>query len=181
MQLVVSAAAKAGRRRSKGVKRPSEALSREIARILQREPGIPKAKLARELGVTRVTVSRYLHTMQVDVAKAAARDAAVRQRVEMSHVDLVERVASAADEVRSVIGRLRKAQVPQPGKASAVFRGYASLTQLYRLLGELLGQVQPATTNVYLTKVEALLATPASVSALPPAVRAAMGIAADHG
>jgi hypothetical protein len=58
-----------------------------------------------------------------------------------------------------------------PATASATFRGFGTLERLYRLVGELLGELSPPTTNVYLTRVEALLAGEVDTAALSPQLR----------
>lgn len=161
-------------RYERGVKRPAAALLAGIQELLAKDPSISKSEIARRLGVSRQTVLYAMRAMSVAVAIAAERDDAARHRLAVDHLTLIERVLATADEVRVDLGTLRKLP-PAPGTASVVFRGYAVLNNVHRLLGELLGEISPPTTNVYLTRVEALLCQPTDPSTLSTTSRTALG------
>jgi hypothetical protein len=103
----------------------------------------------------------------------AGAGAVARERAADTYLDLLTHVSEAARAVREEIGRL--ATLPlHPATSGVVFRGFGTLERLLRLQAELLGDVSPPTTNVYLTRVEALLTAPVPQEALPKEVRAAL-------
>jgi DNA-binding Lrp family transcriptional regulator len=165
-------------RYARGVQRLNPALVERLQAELRAEPTISKAELARRVQASRATVGYYLRRLQDDVHDAATRNGAVRERAALSQLDLVQRVAEAADEVRAEIGKLRAA----PGgtsNPSVTFRGYGVLTQLLRLLAELVGEIAPV-QNTYVLQVQALLQRPVAVAELSPTARAALRVD-DHG
>jgi predicted transcriptional regulator len=147
----------------RGVRNLRPELVEGIRLALSKEPGISKAEVARRLGVSRATVGYYLRAMKDVVAdtRTAARDTVVRNQLE-----LVARVSESVDALESDLQRVR--QLPfGTSSAQVLFRGYATLVTYHRLLGELLGQVSPPTTNLYLVKVEQLLRAEISPARLP--------------
>ncbi|MBI5500851.1 MAG: winged helix-turn-helix transcriptional regulator [Deltaproteobacteria bacterium] len=141
--------------------------------MLAADPGVSKSELARRVGVSRTTLAYYLRSMPIEVQAAQGATAETRRKVALDHFDLLDRIAAAADDVREVIADLRK-QPTTPATAGAIFAGHRTAERLWRLLGELLGQVAPPTTNIYLTRVEALLSGPVDRASLSPTLRSAL-------
>ncbi len=166
---LVAASTTAPGRYARGVRSPNPVKLAALRALLEADPTLSKAEIGRRVGLSRASVGYYLRTVSADLARA--RGAAAERRV-LSHVDLVERVAGTADELREEIGKLRAAK----GTNSAtVFAGYRTLVQVERLLGELLGEIKPPTQNTYLVQVAALLDRPLDPSALSDAARVALG------
>jgi AcrR family transcriptional regulator len=130
-----------------------------------------KADLGRKVGLSRTAVAYYLRSMTTDLAAAAAQNVEVKRRRVLNHLDLVERVASTADEAREEIAKLRATKGVNP---SVIFAGYRALTGIERLLAELLGDIQPPTQNTYVLQVAALLDQPVALSALSEPSRAVL-------
>jgi predicted transcriptional regulator len=148
-----------------------------VARIqseLVERPDISKSELARRLGTSRQTVIQYLRTMQREVKDAERRVAEIRDRRAITHLDLVDRVAKAADEIDSMIAELRNEPMA-PGTAATMFRGYSVLERMLRLLGEAIGEVSPpAQNNVYIERLQTVMTQPISTSLLSPTARDAL-------
>jgi predicted transcriptional regulator len=134
--------------------------------VLAENPTISKRALAAEAGISRAAVYMYLATMKADVMKAATQSRDVLERSAMTHLDLIDRLKVSTIDIESVISELRVMPMTT-ANASAVFRGYSVLEKHHRLIGELLGEVSPPTTNVYLTQVQALLSRPVDPATLP--------------
>lgn len=162
-----------GSRYERGVRSLRPDVVDSIRAALTADPAVTKSELARRVGVSRATLGYYLRGMGENAESVAKRRDDHGERIAASHAELVERVALSVEEVR---GEIRKLQAfpTSPTSASAVFRGYGTLERLFRLLGELLGQVSPPTTNVYLQKVEVLLSSPVGADSLSPMLRAAL-------
>jgi hypothetical protein len=111
--------------------------------------------------------------MPEQVQAVAARKAAVQDRLADGHLELLAKVATAGEEVREVIAELRGLPIT-PATASAIFRGHAVLERYHRLTAELLGEIAPPTTNIYLTRVEAMLSAQVNPGSLSPELRAAL-------
>jgi hypothetical protein len=173
MVVAIKQSAPAGSRWDRGIKRPNEVKLAALGVLLEREPGLSKAELCRRTGIGRSTLPYYLRALGGAVAAAASKNAEVKERAALTHLGLLDRVLSAADEVRSEIAKLTSSQ-PDPTIAQAVFRGHATLNQIHRLVGELLGDIAPPTTNIYLTKLDAFLSAPVQPGQLSPALRAAI-------
>lgn len=135
------------------------------------QPAITHADLARQVGVSRATIGYYLRGLGSDLRRAATAREEIGARLAVTQLDVVDRVVRASDELRGDIGRARAA-----GDTIGVFRGFSTLERYLRLLGELLGEVAPASTvtNVYLTKVSALLDAPIDAESVPTLVRTAL-------
>jgi DNA-binding Lrp family transcriptional regulator len=167
--------AKRPSRYSRGVKQLDPALVNGIHAILEQNPGISNAELARRLSKSRQTILYYRRALRAELANLAARNDQAKERLVMSQLDLVDRVTEAADDVRREISRF-KSRDPDPVIATVKFRGHGTLNQIHRLLGEILGEVSPATTNIYLTRMEAFVAADTvDPATLPPHVRARLG------
>ncbi len=167
--------AKQASRYARGVKQLDPALVSEMHAVLEQNPGISNAELARRLSKSRQTILYYRRALRAELAKFAARDEHVKERLVLSQLDLVDRVVEAADDVRSDISRF-KSRDPDPVIATVKFRGHNTLNQIHRLLGELVGEVSPPTTNIYLTRMEAFVAADTvDPATLPPHVRARLG------
>jgi hypothetical protein len=111
--------------------------------------------------------------MGEEVQEVAKRDADVKQRSARSHLDLLEQLGAATEELRAEIEQLQT--MPRtPASAASIFRGFAVLERYYRLLGELLGEISPPQTNVYLTKIDALLASSVDPVRFSPSLQAAL-------
>jgi hypothetical protein len=124
--------------------------------LLEQHPGISNAELARRLGKSRQTILYYRKALRAELEQLAARDEKVKERMVLDQLDLVERVTEAADDVRQEIRRLTSSD-PDPVIASTKFRGHGTLNQIHRLLGELIGEVSPPTTNVFLTRMDTFI------------------------
>ena len=147
----------------------------QIRNLLAQEPTLTKADLARRLGVSRATLGYYWRHLSTDSQETSR----TLQAPAITHSILVERVAHAADDVRLVIADLR-AGPATPANAASVFKGYGALEPLWRLFGELMGDVSPG-GNVYLTKVEAMLSAPIRDRDLSPGLQAALQVAQADG
>jgi hypothetical protein len=136
-----------------------------------------KADLCVRVGIGRSTFPYYLRHIRGAVAEATTKNEDARQRVALSHIDLVERVSSAAGEVREEIARLRAATGAK--NTSAIFAGYRTLVQIERLVAELIGEIAPPVQNTYIVQVAALLERPVAVSSLSATARSALGMGND--
>lgn len=161
-------------RYARGVKRLNPVLVSGIHALLEKQPGISNAELARRLSCSRQTVIYYRRALRSELEKLAARDDKVKARIVLDQLDLVQRVTEAADDVRSEIARFTSSQ-PDPVVASVKFRGHGALNQIHRLLGELIGEVAPPTTNIFLTRMDAFVADVVDPDKLPSHVRARLG------
>jgi transcriptional regulator with XRE-family HTH domain len=161
-------------RYARGIKQPNPVKLSAVSALLAAHPSISKSELARRAGLTRATVGYYMKHLAAEVAAAAEKKAEVRERTVASHLDLLERVTRSADEVGAEVERLRS-RTPDPAVARAFFAGHSTLNAIHRTLGELLGEIAPPTHNVYLTKIDALLAAPVDAASLPAHVRATLG------
>ncbi len=159
-------------RYARGVKRLNPVLVSGIHGLLEQHPAISNAELARRLSCSRQTVIYYRRALRAELEKLAERDESVKTRLVLDQLDLVRRVTEAADDVKSEIARFRSSQ-PDPVIASVKFKGHGTLNQIHRLLGELIGEVSPPTTNIFLTRMDAFVAEDTVDPAkLPPHVRA---------
>ncbi len=168
---MVVTAKNAGSRYARGIRAPDPAKLRAVRELLERDPAITKKALAEAAGLSRTALGYYLRAMRDELAAVATKNEDVRRRQVLSHLDLVERVSGTADEVRSEISKLRATNGANP---AAIFAGYRTLVAVERLLGELLGEVRPASTTVYMQKIDVLLATPADDARFSPELRAAL-------
>ncbi len=171
--MVVTAKPAAGRY-TRGIKQPNAVRLSAVSALLTAEPTISKAELARRTGLSRTSVAYYLRHIAVEVAAAAEKQTEVRERAVETHLDLLDRVARSADDVRAEVARFRS-RSPDPALAQAFFAGHSTLNAIHRTLGELLGEIAPPTTNLYLARIDALLATPVDPSSLPAHMRATVG------
>lgn len=160
-------------RYARGVRNPNPDTAKRIREVLAADPGVSKSELARRVSVSRATLSYYMKAMPREAQAAQTTAAENRRKAALDHFDLLDRIAAASDDVREVIANLRK-QPTTPATAGAIFSGYRTAERLWRLLGELLGEVAPPTTNLYLTKVEALLSGPVDRASLSPTLRSAL-------
>jgi hypothetical protein len=164
--------AKKSSRYARGVKRMNPVLVSGIHALLEHHPGISNAELARRLSCSRQTVIYYRRALRAELEKLAARDEEVKTRLVLDQLDLVQRVTEAADDVRSEIARFTSSQ-PDPVIASVKFRGHGALNQIHCLLGELIGEVSPPTTNIFLTRMDTFVGQESVDPAkLPPHIRA---------
>ena len=169
MQPVRSSTASTSRY-ARGVSRLDPVKVEAIETALGDDPTLSKSELARRTGLSRATVLYYLRAMPS--ALQGAHDTA-KDRAAESHLDLVAHVADARRAVRAELDRL--ATLPlHPSTSGVMFRGFGTLERLLRLQAELLGEVSPPTTNVYLSRIELLLASPVSPNALPEELRRAL-------
>lgn len=159
-------------RYERGVLNPKPELVARIRQAMAEDPCASKSVLARRVGVSRATLSYYLRAMaaRARVADATKVDAELST---ITHDVLLGRLDGAARDVAAVIGELR--QLPTtPTTAGAIFRGYGTLERIYRQLAELLGQLHPPSTNIYLTQVQTLLTTPVDPREIPNEVSEAI-------
>lgn len=165
-------------RYQRGIRTLNPDLVTRLREELVHDPHVSKAELARRLGVSRQTVVLYLKAMPRALDEAERHSTEIKTRRALTQLDLIDDIRDAVDDVRGVIGELRE-NPAQPGHASAVFRGYAVAERLWRLLGEMIGEVSPPTQNVYIDKVQALLTQPVDVAGLSPTARTAIGNGSD--
>jgi transposase-like protein len=142
--------------------------------VLAENPTTSKAELARKVGITRTSLYYALRHLKSGDAQSTAH-AESGKAVAVTHQQLVERVAHAADDVRLVIGDLR-AEPTTPTTAAAVFRGYSTAAKLWHLLGELLGEIAPPQQTLYLNQVTLLLEQSVAPTALSRTTRTALGL-----
>jgi hypothetical protein len=145
-----------GDRYQRGIKNPKPAVMAKIREALEADPSVSKSKLAKLVGCSRQTILYYLRAMKDQVQQTASLKTEVRQRVAISILDLSDQVTEAIEDIKTEISRLRSS-IPSPATASIMFRGYSTLEKLWRLLGELLGQIQPPQQNTYIIQVQELL------------------------
>jgi transcriptional regulator with XRE-family HTH domain len=157
----------------RGVQRLRPELVARIQGELAEQPDISKSELARRIGTSRQTVIQYLRTMRREVQDAEHRINEIKDRRAITHLDLVDRIGKATDEIESIIAELR-AQSIAPGSAAAIFRGYGVLERMLRLLGEVIGEVSPPTQNIYVERLQALMMQPVSSDGLSAAAREAI-------
>lgn len=161
-------------RYDRGVKNPDPVLSERIAAIMRAEPTVSRSELARRVGVTRQTVGYYLRALTAELADVAAVSEGVRTRRATNQLELVEHVGRAAAKIEAEIETLSTLPIGER-RATAMFRGYGTLATYQRLIGELLGEISPATTNVYMTRVEQLLTIELPDDRLPADQRGRIG------
>jgi AcrR family transcriptional regulator len=157
-------------RYARGIANPDPVKLAALRALLESDPTLGKADVARRVGLSRASVGYYVRSIAADVARA--REEAATRRV-LSHVDLVERVAGVASDVREEIARVRRSG----GKnASALFAGFRTLLAAERLLAELVGEIAPPAQNTYVLQVAAMLDRPVAASALSTTARTALGM-----
>jgi transposase-like protein len=156
----------------RGIRRPDEIKLAALAALLEREPGMSKAELCRKSGIGRSTLPYYIRHIREAVAEAASRNEEARERIALTHVDLVARMNRTAVEVRADLDRLRASKAT--ASPAVIFSGVRALVQVERLLGELLGEIQPPTQNTYVLQVAALLDRPVELSTLSATSRAVL-------
>lgn len=169
--------AKGDGRYARGVRSPNPVVLAGIEALLAKEPTISKSELARRLGVSRMTILYAMRSMREAVGRAASESAEVRRRLDLNHVQLVERVNVSARELREDIARLRTAGVTK--HASAIFSGARALVAIERLTAELLGAVQPPTAN-YHVQVAALFDRSIDPTMLTEVARTALAEKESH-
>ena len=174
---MVATAARSPSRWKRGIGKPNEVKLAALRALLERDPGMSKAELCRKAGIGRSTLPYYLRHLRETVATAVERNAEARERLALTHVDLVTRMNKTAVEVRRDLDRLR---VAKSGATPAVlFSGIRALVQVERLVAELLGAVQPANQTTYVVQVAALLDQAVAPSLLSSTARAALGMEVD--
>ena len=62
----------------------------------------------------------------------------------------------------------------------AIFRGFTTLTRLWRLTGEMLGELGPSEENHYLQQINVLLREPVQAERLSETTRVALALDADE-
>lgn len=163
----------------RGVQHLRPDLVDRIRQELAKDPTLSKAALARKVGTSRQTVHAYLRRLPNEAAEATARAEDSRTAtIATTHVDIIASVSRAVEEVNEEIQRLRSGP-SSPGSSSVVFRGFATLERLWRLLGELLGQVSPPQHTVYINQLTALLNRPIDPASLSSSARTLPGLGND--
>jgi hypothetical protein len=163
----------------RGVQRLRPELVERIREELASDPSITKSELARRVGVSRQTIHTYLRRLPGDAAAATARASDARETTLMTtHVDLIANVSRAVEDVQDEIRKLR-AGPSSPGTSGVIFRGFGTLERLWRLLGEILGEVAPPQQTLYITQVTALLNRPFDPARLSPSASALPGLGGD--
>jgi hypothetical protein len=162
-------------RYGKGVQKLRPELVEKIRTALTADPNLSKSALARAVGVSRQTVVLYLKALPEQTKATAQRNEEIQERVaRTTHLDLIDSISRACEDVNEEIKKLR-AMPASLATSSVIFKGFGTLERLWRLLGEVLGQVSPPSVNhVYLTKVDALLATSLDPADLSTGLREAL-------
>lgn len=162
------------RRYERGVKNLNPKVVEKIQKELSQQPTQSKSELARKVGVSRQTLLYYLRALPKQTEALAKENIEIQKRNSINHLALLENIQSSANDIQKTIGQLKGVSFSLEN-ASAIFKGYAVLEKYFRLLGELLGEVSPPATNLYITKVEALLNSSIDVKQLPPAIQQVLG------
>jgi AcrR family transcriptional regulator len=140
---------------------------------------LTKTALAARVGVSRQTLHAYLRGLPHAAAEAKAKAEESRTTaITTTHADLISVVGRAVEDVQEEIEKLRACPT-SPGASGVIFRGFGTLERLWRLLGELLGQVSPPQQNVYINQLTALLSRPVDLSALSSSARTLPGLGDD--
>ncbi len=169
----VTAAKKPKSRYGRGVKKLNSVFASGILALVEKEPGITNAELARRLGCSRQTIVLYRKEMKQELDKLIAQDRDVRDTIALSQLDLRARVEAMEREISQDIDDVRSGRL-DPMTGVAVFRGHGTRRQVQQLLGELSGELKAPTTNVYLAKFDAFLSGEVGRSELPEGLRAAV-------
>jgi DNA-binding XRE family transcriptional regulator len=165
----------------RGVQHLRPELLKRIKREMEKDPTSTKTALAARVGVSRQTLNMYLRGLPQAAAEATVKAEESRTTaITTTHVDLISAVGRAVEDVQEEIAKLRACPT-SPGASGVIFRGFATLERLWRLLGELLGQVSPPEQHVYITQVNNLLNQQLDPGRLSPSARELPGIGADGG
>jgi transposase-like protein len=151
--------------------------------------GAPKEAIARELGISKVTLYAWIGQLEEDMQRAvAARQVDEAERLSQRKVDYAERLTerqfSLYDELARMTSLLQH-EVAQLGHAQriertdqrsmAIFKGCTVIHRHLETMGQLLGQMQPQPqANVHLTRVEQLLNGTISPEQVPDNLRPAV-------
>ncbi len=171
--MVASARASSGRW-ARGIRKPNEVKLAALQVVLERNPGLSKAEICRKSGIGRSTLPYYLRHLREAVATAIEKNTDARERLALTHVDLVTRMNKTAVEVRRDLDRLRAPK--SSANPAVIFSGVRALVQVERLVAELLGAVQPANQTTYVVQVAALLNQAVSPSLLSSTARSVLGV-----
>jgi DNA-binding XRE family transcriptional regulator len=177
----MTSASSAPTKYQRGVQHLRPELLKRIKQEMEKDPTLTKTALAARVGVSRQTVHAYLRGLPQAAAEAAVKAEESRTTaITTTHVDLISAVGRAVEDVQQEIDKLR-AGPTSPGASGVIFRGFGTLERLWRLLGELLGQVSPPQPqqNVYINQVTALLNRPVDLSALSSSARTLPGLGDD--
>jgi len=159
-----------------------------MARMRLSDPGVkerlqdllaadtPIEHIAREWGLSKVTVYAWIKQMEAEMQTAvAARKETAGAALAERQFNLYDELASKARMLSEEIDTLRQMQrtEPAPQTALAIFRGAAVARQYLERMGELLGQLQPApAANVHLTRIEQILNLSVPAEQIPAELRA---------
>jgi len=96
-------------RYARGIKNPDPIKMDVLRVLLERDPSISKADLARKAGLSRAGVTYYIRSMREEMARATAKSEELRRRAAENDVDLSLLVKSLALRMgREVEGLLSK-------------------------------------------------------------------------
>lgn len=160
-------------RYGRGVRKLNSVFASGILALVEKNPGISNAELARRLGCSRQTIVLYRKEMKGELDKLIAHDRDVRDTIALSQLDLRARVEATEREIGRDIDDVRNGKL-DPMTGAAVFRGHGARRQIHQLLGELTGELKAPTTNVYLAKFDAFLSGEVGPSDLPEGLHAAV-------
>ncbi len=137
----------------RGIKRLTPEIVERIQLELGKDPSMSKSELARRVGVARSTLILYLKRLPEQVKEAAAKNDEIKNKAVLNQIQFLEKIQQLAGEIHGTILELKTGPI-DPENASVQFRGYSTLHQFYRLLGEALGELAPPTQNVFLVRLE---------------------------
>jgi transposase-like protein len=140
--------------------------------------GVSKEALARELGVSKVTLYAWLETLQEELQRGVAtRKVEYAERLTQRQFSLYDELARMATLLQSEVAQLGQAQrgLRTEQRSLAIFRGCQVLKGYLETMAELLGQLQPPEpANIHLTRVEQLLNVTISPEQVPDHLRGAV-------
>ncbi len=135
----------------------------------------PIEHIAREWGLSKVTVYAWIKQMETEMQTAvAARKETTGAALAERQFSLYDELASKARMLSEEIDTLRTMQRTDPTQqtALAIFRGAAVAKSYLERMGELLGQLQPApAANVHLTRIEQILHMTVATEQIPEHLR----------
>jgi biotin operon repressor len=164
-------ASKTKSRYSRGVRKLNPVFASGILALIEKNPDISNAEIARRLACSRQTIVLYRREMKEELDKLVARNRDVRDTIAFSQLDLRARVEATEREISQDINDVRSGSL-DPMTGAAVFRGHGARRQIQQLLGELTGELKAPTTNVYLAKFDAFVSGEVGASELPKSLRA---------
>jgi transposase-like protein len=134
--------------------------------------GVSKEAIARELGISKVTLYAWLSQLEEEMrAAVTTRRVDYAERLTERQFSLYDELARMTTLLQNEVAQLGQAQrgLRTEQRSLAIFRGATVIKGYLDTMGELLGQLQPPEpANVHLTRVEQLLNLTISPESLPP-------------